>query len=400
MQNERATDTQATLGTDIAPAGIYIHVPFCRAKCPYCDFYSVTDSDRIPNFVDALLKELKRRRGRVPSADTVYFGGGTPSILTPGQIERILGAVHDAFNMMPDSEVTLEVNPGTVSLDSLHGFRNAGINRLNIGLQSTNDRTLGFLGRIHTAEQARNTYRWARQAGFDNVGLDLIYGIPGQSREAWRVELADVIRLESEHLSCYTLTLEPGTPMADRVNQGRIPSPDEAVVGDLFVFTCKWLDDHGYRQYEISNFARKDPGKGIDLRSRHNRKYWNFIPYLGFGPAAHSFLDQCRWWNHRHLAPYLADVAAGRLPVAETERLTRDQQLIEAIYLGLRQTDGIDTVDFRQRFAIDFFDHFRKAMVPLIDGGLIQLESRRVRLTAQGMGLLERVAGAFIQALE
>ncbi|GAB6906684.1 radical SAM family heme chaperone HemW [Desulfosarcina cetonica] len=399
MPNERPNPAPAIPGIEAAAAGIYIHVPFCQAKCPYCDFYSVTDPRRIPAYIDALLSEIAHRHGAMASADTVYFGGGTPSLLSPGQIERVLDTLRERFIIAADAEITLEVNPGTVDSESLHGYRRVGVNRLNIGLQSINDSSLRFLGRIHTAVQARTTFHGARAAGFDNIGLDLIYGLPGQAWPAWRTELEAVVALGAEHLSCYTLTLEAHTPLMQKVNQGLVSAPDEAQVGDLFVLTIDWLNAHGYPQYEISNFARRSPGNRIDRRSRHNRKYWNFAPYLGFGPAAHSYRDNRRWWNHRDLSAYLADLRAGHLPVAETEILTREQQLIEAIYLGLRQTDGIDTVCFRQRFGFDFFDHFGNTLVFLRERGWVRTEQGRVRLTGQGMRWLEQVAGFFIQAL-
>jgi oxygen-independent coproporphyrinogen-3 oxidase len=374
-----------------APAGLYIHVPFCRAKCPYCDFYSVTDDRSIPDTIDALLGEINLRRQSVALADSIYFGGGTPSMLTPRQIGRILDAVHACFPVTPDVETTLEVNPGTVNRQRLAAYRAAGINRLNIGLQSLDDQTLNFLGRIHTAEKGVDTYRRAREAGFENVGLDLIYGVPGQTRDRWETEMADVVALAPDHLSCYTLTVEPGTPMAAQVKSGWIHPLDEQMVGDLFSFTAAYLNGNGYRRYEISNFARTTTPEDCDRRSRHNRKYWTFAPYLGFGPAAHSFRDNTRWWNHRSLAAYLAALKTGTLPVAETETLTREQQIMEFIYLGLRQTDGIDTADFASRFGEPFFDRFEATVSPLVHERLVARLPGRIRLTDRGMRFLESV---------
>jgi oxygen-independent coproporphyrinogen-3 oxidase len=348
------------------PAGIYIHVPFCRAKCPYCDFYSITDPQSISDYIDALLVELTLYRQAGVYADSIYFGGGTPSVLAPRQVARVMDGIHACFSVAPDAETTLEVNPGDGRPKKTGAYRETGINRLNIGLQSLNDQTLSFLGRIHTAEKGVDTYRRAREAGFENVGLDLIYGVPGQTRERWETELSDVVALAPDHLSCYTLTLEPGTPMAAQVHSGQIQPMDEQMVGDLFSFTADYLNGNGYRRYEISNFARATTPDGCDRRSRHNRKYWTLAPYLGFGPAAHSFIDNTRWWNHRSLTAYLADLKTGALPVAETETLTREQQIMEFIYLGLRQTDGIDTADFAVRFDEPFFDRFEATVSPLV----------------------------------
>ena len=374
-----------------SPAGLYIHVPFCRAKCPYCDFYSVTRHGLIAEYIEALLAELNFYRHGVRRTDTIYFGGGTPSLLTPRQIARILECVYGCFSVTSDAEVTLEVNPGTVNRQDLAGYRAAGINRLNIGLQSINDQTLRFLGRIHTAEEGVDAYCWSRAAGFDNVGLDLIYAVPGQTRNSWETEMAAVVGLAADHLSCYTLTIEPGTPMDRKVQNGQIQPLDEKTAGRLFSFTAAYLNRHGYRRYEISNFSRHAASDTRDHRSRHNRKYWTFASYLGFGPAAHSFLDHTRWWNHRSLEGYLADVKAGLRPVAGTETLTREQQIMEFVYLGLRQTDGIDTAEFASRFKTEFSDGFETAVARLVAEGLVKLSSGRIRLTDRGMRFLEHV---------
>ena len=375
----------------VQPAGIYLHIPFCRAKCPYCDFYSVTTLDRIDAFVEALPTEMEMQRHRISLADTVYFGGGTPSLLSARRIERILDAMHARFAVTADAEVTLEVNPGTVGRQDLDAFYRAGVNRLNIGLQSTDDRTLSFLGRIHTADSGIATYRHARDAGFGNVGLDLIYAVPGQTRKSWEAEMARAVQLAPDHLSCYTLTIEAGTPLAQRVREGRVRPLAELVAGDLFSATADFLEAHGYRQYEISNYARVSRTGRLDLRSRHNRKYWNFIDYLGFGPAAHSLSGATRRWNCSTLDAYMAALQRGASPEAGREKLTRDQQILEAVYLGLRQTDGIDTTFFLSRFQCDFYDRFGKQMDQLTGEGLLEKRKTRVRLTRLGMGYLESV---------
>lgn len=391
LLTEDHPNTPTGTSTPPALAGLYIHVPFCRAKCPYCDFYSVTDPGLISAYIEALLAELNMRRHQVHRADTIYFGGGTPSVLTPLQIAQILEGVHTCFSVTPDAEITLEVNPETVNQAALASYREAGINRLNIGLQSLDDATLKFLGRIHTAEKGVDTYRWARASGFDNIGVDLIYGVPGQTRSLWETEMAGVVGLAPDHLSCYTLTMEPGTPMTEKVKNGLIAPLDEQTVGDLFVCTAAYLNRSGYRQYEISNFARAKAGDRIDRRSRHNRKYWTFAPYLGFGPAAHSFQDNTRWWNHRSLDVYLATLKTGSRPVAETETLTREQQIIEFVYLGLRQTDGIDTADFASRFDAGFSDCFGPEVSRLVREGLVEQSSGWIRATDRGMRFLEHV---------
>jgi oxygen-independent coproporphyrinogen-3 oxidase len=303
----------------------------------------------------------------------------------------MLEGLSSCFALTADLETTLEVNPGTAGREALAAYRRAGINRLNIGLQSIDDRTLNFLGRIHSAQQGLDTYRRARQAGFDNVGLDLIYGIPGQTRDRWETELAGVIQLAPDHLSCYSLTIEPGTPLARKVSDGEIQLLDEQTAGDLFCATAAYLNGHGYRQYEVSNFARHAAGGTTDRRSRHNRKYWTLAPYLGFGPAAHSYLDNTRWWNHRSLANYLADLEAGKRPVAGEETLTREQQIMEFVYLGLRQTEGLDPADFSSRFKAGFGDCFEPELSRMVREGLLEKRSGWIRLTHRGMRFLDSV---------
>jgi oxygen-independent coproporphyrinogen-3 oxidase len=395
MQKGPSISASAPSGNAPA-AGLYIHVPFCRAKCLYCDFYSIADRRLIPDYLDALQTELNLRRQRVPVADTIYIGGGTPSMLTPGQIGRILDQAGGCFALDTHTEVTLEANPGTVNPEDLAAYRSAGVNRLNIGLQSIDDRNLNFLGRIHTAAEGLEAYRWARKAGFDNVGLDLIYGLPGQTRQRWQAELAEVVQLAADHLSCYTLTIEPGTPLAASVQNGRVRPLDESTAAALFSLTAQYLNRHGYRQYEISNFARQTGPDTRDRRSRHNLKYWTFAPYLGFGPAAHSFLENRRWWNHRSLVDYLADMNSGIPPQAGSETLNREQQIIEFIYLGLRRTEGIDTSQYASRFNEEFSWRFEPWATRLIEEGLLEKSSEHIRLTARGMRFLESVAGRLI----
>ena len=314
-------------------------------------------------------------------------------MLAPQQIGRILDCVYRNFSIAADAEVTLEVNPGTVSRGNLKDYRSIGINRLNIGLQSICDNTLLFLGRIHSARQGVDTYNWSREVGFENVGLDLMYAIPDRNRSHWEAELTDVIRMEPEHLSCYSLTIEAGTPIADRVDKGEIHPLDEKTAGDLFSLTNACLNSNNYDQYEISNFARRTAVVGIDRRSRHNRKYWNLAPYLGFGPAAHSYQQNERWWNHRSLDRYLSDLKMQKMPVADREILNRDQQIIEFIYLGLRQTDGIDTKAFALRFGTGLYDMFGPVLESLSNEKLVESYPGRIRLTERGMRFHESVIG-------
>ncbi len=376
------------------PAGIYIHVPFCVRKCRYCDFYSTTDLSRRRAFVDALIHEIEIAPDPGP-ADSLYLGGGTPSVLDPSQIARIIAAVRARFVLRPDSEITLEANPGTADEKTLSDFKAAGVNRLNLGLQSFDDNNLTFLGRIHTARECVRVIEAARVAGFDNLGLDLIYGLPGQTSQNLLRDLEQAAAFHPEHLSCYLLTYEKGTALEkDRVAGAVLPLP-ESRAADLFTLTRERLGQLGYEQYEISNFARSQA-----YRSRHNRKYWNFAPYIGLGPAAHSFMSPERYWNHRGLDKYLADLDRGRLPVAARETLDKSQQMIEALYLGLRQTRGIPVLDFKARFAVEFETLFQPVLTDPGLRELIEIREGFCRLTPEGMLVMDSIVARLVELIE
>lgn len=370
-------------------AGLYIHVPFCRRKCPYCDFYSVDDLTRMPAFTDALVAEMGLYGNRRRRVDTLYLGGGTPSLLSPDDVARIIQSARNRFDLSPDAEITLEVNPGTATSDALAGFRFAGVNRLNIGVQSFCDGNLRFLGRIHSCAAGETAIRAARRAGFDNLGLDLIYGLPDQTAAEWKADLARAVDFKPEHLSCYLLAWEKGTPLDRRRREGRCRPPPESRTAALFRLTGDALARCGFEQYEISNFARS-PAR----QSRHNRKYWSLAPYIGLGPSAHSF-DPAGWvrrWNSASLNRYLADLAAGCPPVAGEETLDRDQRMMEVIYLGLRTAAGIDLADFKHRFGMAFGERFGRAADALAAEGLLALSPGRCCPTRRGMGVADGMA--------
>ncbi len=324
-------------------------------------------------------------------ADSLYFGGGTPSVLDPEEINRVVTAAHERFSFNPGSEITLEVNPGTIDEKKLRGFKTAGVNRLNLGIQSFYKEALAFLGRIHTAEESTRAIETARTAGFDNLGLDIIYGLPGQTAKDLQQDLEKAAAFNLEHLSCYLLTYEKGTPLdKDREKGGVLPLP-ERQTADLFLLTRDLLGHLGYEQYEISNFARSKV-----YRSRHNRKYWTFAPYIGLGPAAHSFLKPKRYWNHRDLGAYLADLQNGHLPVEAQETLDESQQMIEAVYLGLRQTRGIPIADFNTRFAVDFRTLFEPVLSdPGLDE-LIEMNADFCNLSSEGMLEMDTIVARFV----
>jgi len=343
--------------------------------------------------MDALRREMRLTAQKAPGPfDSVYFGGGTPSLLGPHRIQILLDTVGGLYRLSPNPEITLEANPGAVQSEDFRAYRRAGVNRLNIGVQSFRNRNLRFLGRIHTAEEAIATVDAARRAGFDNLGLDLMYGLPGQSAEAWRFDLKTAATLNPEHLSCYMLSYEPGTPVERLRQGGHIRPMPQQKLGDLYDLTINELTAHGYAQYEISNFARS-PG----LQSRHNRKYWRNVPYLGLGPSAHSYLPPRRHWNVKNIRAYIQALESGRSPIDSQEHLTPEQEMIEALYLGLRQTAGISMAEFDVRFEGNFQKRFAPLLTELAENGWRRADTRRCALTRKGMLILDAIVSRFIE---
>jgi oxygen-independent coproporphyrinogen-3 oxidase len=377
-------------------AGLYIHIPFCRQKCRYCDFYSVTDPSLQPGFLKGLQQEMRLAAASQPALnfDTLYLGGGTPSALGIGAVEEIITAARRIFPFLPDTEVTVEINPGTVDFDSLQRLRQAGANRLNVGVQSFRDRNLAFLGRIHSAIEAERVLAWSRAAGFDNIGIDLIYGIPGQTPDTWKIDLLRALDCDLSHLSCYNLTFEPGTALEGDLRRGKFLAVDEDRVAELYLQTLEMLGRGGFEQYETANFARSR-----SRRSRHNCKYWSFSPYLGLGPSAHSFLESKRSWNCANVDRYIRQLDSGRLPIEDSETLTREMKMTEAVYLGLRLIDGIDMSAFYDRFGIGFMECFGGKSAALEQKGLLTATNGHCRLTPRGMLLLDAIAAALIDCI-
>jgi len=384
---------------NIENAGLYLHIPFCLRKCPYCGFYSISDLSLKKAFLKALMREMSIL-GNIPfEFDTIYIGGGTPSVLTAEDIGKIVETARQFFRISADVEITVEVNPGAVDQERFTGYKSVGVNRINIGAQSFQGANLLFLGRIHSEKDINPAVKWARKAGFDNMGLDLIYGIPGQTMKSWLLDLQKAVDLKPEHLSCYMLTYEPGTPMdKDRQEARFSPLPDN-FAGDMFESTIEFLSANNYAQYEISNFALVTSDKRADKRdnmSRHNRKYWLSAPYIGLGPSAHSFVEPVRYWNTRSVTKYIKDVNRGRLPIDGKEVLSREQQMIEAVSLGLRMTDGIKTDIFDKKFDVSFKKTFAEKIAYLEEDGLIKLSENRCSLTRKGMLFADSITSMLI----
>ena len=319
-----------------AAAGLYIHVPFCRSKCSYCGFASEVGLSGVPSYLVALSNEARAYHDHFQIFDTLYLGGGTPSVLSKDEIEALITLAHREFEVTPDAEITVEVNPGDVDEDWLAAARSMGVNRISLGVQSFRDRELRLLGRRHDAAQAEAAMQTVRQVGFDNLGVDLIFGLPGQEISDLERSLQRALSYAPEHLSCYQLTVEPGTVLSRRIAAGEIRLPGEEQQAEMFLWLDQTLTTAGYLHYEVSNCA-----KGEKYRSRHNRKYWDHTPYLGLGPAAHSLQGMQRWWNHSTVAQYCAALSRDSLPLAGNEVLTQQQERLETIMLGLRTCDGV-----------------------------------------------------------
>ncbi len=378
-------------------AGLYIHIPFCVSKCPYCDFFSTTDTSLVFSLLDALSTEMQLTRNEDMAVDTLFLGGGTPSILDANAISRIIEEAHQFYSLDAEAEITMEINPGTVTLEQLKGYRRGGVNRINIGIQSFNAINLGFLKRSHSVGDNRQTISWVMAAGFENIGFDLIYGIPGQTKQSWIADLKQAVAAEPQHLSCYMLSFEHGTPLdQERLTGGFDVLTDEDICG-LYEATQRFLAEKGYAQYEISNFAHGCSGASRSSnQSRHNLKYWSFAPYLGLGPSAHSYIEPQRFWNHSSVDHYISDLTSGRLPIEGREMLNQEQMMMEAIYLGLRQTKGIATDVFSSRFGLSFYDRYGDIVNELEQKGLVLCSQDYCALTPPGMLLLDSIVTAFL----
>jgi oxygen-independent coproporphyrinogen-3 oxidase len=346
-------------------------------------------------FVSALIREIKLANNHSLLFDTLYFGGGTPSVLPPAAIASLIEAVQETLPLQPEAEITIEVNPGTLTHDHFRMYRDAGVNRLNIGVQSFCEDNLRFLGRVHSADEGRLAIKRAISAGFDNIGLDLIFGLPGQSETEWQDEIAGALAFEPAHLSCYLLTFEPGTPLDQYRCDGRVHPLSEDLAAKLFSVTHRTLSTAGYEHYEISNFA-----KGKTRRSWHNQKYWLHAPYLGFGPAAHSFLPPQRKWNLKHVTGYIERLNSGQPPAFEAETLSGEQLMIETIYLGLRQSDGVQMEEFNRRFNVRFADQFRTVLEKMSIEGYLSITNQTCALTPKGMLYADTIAAAFAEWID
>src|SRR6266850_3452476 len=376
-------------------AGVYLHIPFCRSHCSYCDFATgMYEGELADRYVNSLIREITRwNEVDSPAAvDTIYFGGGTPSLLKPAQIERILKAVRDRFQLVDGAEVTLELNPGdggasaAARQETMREFRHLGINRASFGAQTFDDRELKQLGRTHSSADIPATLHHLRAAGFRNISFDLIAGLPDQTLSGWQRNVDEALRLRPEHLSLYLLDVHEGTPLADQIRSGMRPQPDDDLAGEMYQLMLAEVGAAGYQHYEISNFSW--PG----FESRHNTKYWAGAPYYGFGCSAHSYDGaRRRWANERDTARYVELIEQETSPVVERTELKAEDARSESIFLGLRLMSGLDLQSYRARFGTDLRDEYSAELVRLSDAGLIEIDERLMRLTKRGALLSNEV---------
>lgn len=373
---------------------LYLHIPFCVSKCKYCDFLSAPSGEEQRQiYVERLCRRIRYWSDVIHNYGyeivSIFVGGGTPSILTEAQITQVFEAVHESFPIREDAEITLEMNPGTDVKDKFPVYRKLGINRLSMGLQSADNKELKCLGRIHTYEDFRQVYQWAREAGFTNINVDLMSAIPGQTLESYEDTLRKVADLEPEHISAYSLIIEEGTPFYERYGEGRHAEelPDEDIERQMYVRTGEILEDYGYHRYEISNYAKDG------YECRHNLGYWDRKEYLGLGAGASSLMDHIRWKEPDHIGPSTGLVLEER---EDFTRLRRKDEMEEFMFLGLRKINGVSEYDFYKSFRVSMDEIYKESIENLIKEGLLVREEDRIRLTDRGIDLSNYALSQFL----
>ena len=373
--------------------GVYLHIPFCKSRCSYCDF--ATDVFKsgavVERYVNSLVTEISEfgflDKDIHNAPDTIYFGGGTPSLLEPDQLERILIALQKRFRFSSDIEFTLEMNPATVDLDKLKAFKDLGVNRASFGAQTFDDEALRLLARGHDRNDIFKTYDLLIKAGFENISLDLIAGLPGQTMSDWNKNLDEAIAFESPHISLYLLEIHESTPLAEQLRSGRRPLPDEDLAAEMYTVMLERLSDAGFKHYEISNFAK--PG----FESRHNLKYWDCAPVHAYGVSAVGFDGQYRYTNNRDTKMYVDVIESGKSPVSEREEVNLASELA---FLGLRLTNGLDLNAYQERTGEDLRREKEEEILDLVNKGLLILQEDRLKLTDKGLLFSNEVFEAFV----
>jgi putative oxygen-independent coproporphyrinogen III oxidase len=390
------------------PIGVYVHIPFCERKCTYCNFNTTDFFDELAGrYIEAVSREiaywgekLTQASGNRAEVDTIYFGGGTPSIVEARQLASLIASCGAAFDVAPDAEVTIEINPATLFPMKVDQWLSAGINRASVGVQSFIDSELVVLSRTHTADDARRTLDGLRHAGFENISLDLIAGLPEQDMEAWQFNLREALALKPEHLSLYMLDLKEGTQLYAQLKRGLRPPPDDDLGAEMYRMISEATRAAGYEHYEISNFARVVGQGAADamspFRSKHNLKYWTGAPYYGIGCGAHSYDGGARWVNVLKTETYIERVAQTGNAIAERNNLSETDRAAEALFMGLRLREGVSLAWFRSEYGIDVLERYGDELPRLADAGLIQIDGGRLMLTSAGRLLSNEVFVAFV----
>jgi putative oxygen-independent coproporphyrinogen III oxidase len=383
----------ATNGAQPIPA-LFVYVPFCKTICTYCDFNVYAHFGRLFDaYVDAISMEIELAARLLPSprrAKSLAFGGGTPSILPARLLESIFQTIYSHFDLQPGAEVTFEANPGTIDLGKLRRLRELGVNRLSLGVQTFDDARLKAFNRNHNATSSREGFESARKAGFDNINLDLIFGLPDQTLKMWSMTLDSALSWQPDHLSLYGLQVEEGTALARQIARGRVSAPDPDLAADMYCLADEKLYAAGFQHYEISNYARPE------RRSRHNLTYWLNEPYLGFGSGAHSYFKGARYSNLLEPEQYIANIQAGDPVVAHREEISTEVDMADTIMLGLRLQEGIAFEDFRRRFHKDVRDRHSATIMQMQEWGLMEVDAERMRLTRRGRLLSNQVLWRFL----
>ncbi len=374
--------------------GIYIHIPFCKSRCSYCDFATdvYRDQKTVERYVSSLCSEIKSSKLKIKKpVETVYFGGGTPSLLKAKQLESILNSLYGRFSIQQRIEFTLEMNPATVSLEKLTDFKSLGVNRASFGVQTFDDKALKLLARGHDSNDSMKTFELLRKAKFENISFDLIGGLPNQTLKDWEKNLDEALEMNPEHLSLYLLEIHEGTPLAEQIRSQRQPMPDEDLAGEMYELMVEKIHAIGFKQYEISNFAKSG------FESKHNNKYWLCEPVFGFGVSAHSFdgVDK-RWSNERDTKSYVSRIESGDIPTIETKVLNKDELASEYRFLRLRLKKGLVFEDYEKRFDRCFEDEFAQDLKKFEGLNLIARDEDRVQLTKKGMLFSNEVFSALV----
>ena len=373
--------------------GLYIHIPFCKQKCAYCDFISFEGREAdMDEYVKTLIEELKGWHNPLKEyhIQSIFFGGGTPSLLSRFQLDVIMQEIHRCFHVESSAEITIEANPGTLNKEKLSRYRQSGINRLSIGLQAWQNELLTTLGRIHKREEFLENYFAARNAGFENISVDLMFGLPKQSFQDWEETLQQILLLRPEHISTYSLKIEEGTPFDRLYGQGQLLLPDEELERSMYHYAMTLLGQHGYRHYEISNFAQD--GK----ESLHNKIYWKNEEYIGVGVGAHSFFNKVRFSNTKDMNTYRDLIKNHKNPMVEQTRISLEEEMAETMFLGLRMMEGIDLKDFQRRYQVNIMEKYENQISEFVRQDLLVIVGDKLRLTQRGIDVSNRVFASFL----